>query len=59
LLATFIPSAVYHSVADPDQVSVEAENGLVKNPELVRKVDGDQTASEDSYIEFKTLKLQE
>ncbi len=53
LIAAFIPSAVYHSVAERDQVSVEAENGIVINPELVERVNGDMTASEDGYIEFK------
>ncbi len=54
LLAAFIPSAINQSVADTDQISVEAEVGKVINPELVKFIDGDITASEDGYIEFLT-----
>jgi hypothetical protein len=53
LLAVFVPKAVYHSVAGSDQVSVEAENGQVVNPELVIQVSGDISASEEGYIEFR------
>jgi hypothetical protein len=55
LLAAFIPSAVYQSVAEPDQISVEAEAGTVINPELVTLVEGDVTASENTYIEFRLV----
>lgn len=58
LLAVFIPSAVYHSVADTKNTSVEAENGLIVNPEFVTKVEGDVTASENSYIEFRVQPAQ-
>jgi hypothetical protein len=53
LLAVFVPSVVYRSVADTDNISVEAEQGRVINPELVTKVEGDVTASDNSYIEFR------
>lgn len=53
LLAAFVPSAVYQSVADTDQVSVEVESGVVTRPELVTKVEGDMTASGNGYIEFR------
>lgn len=55
LLAAFIPNAVYESVAESDQVSVEAENGMVINPELVTRVEGDVTASDNTYIEFRLV----
>ena len=55
LLAAFIPSAVYQSVARPDQISVEAENGIIINPELVTLVEGDVTASDSTYIEFSLV----
>jgi hypothetical protein len=55
LLAVFIPGAVYQSTARPDQISVEAEAGLLVNPEFVNIVDNDITASDDSYIEFRVL----
>lgn len=58
LLAAFIPTAVYHSVAKPDTVSVEAERGMVINPEYVSRVEGDMTASEDGYIEFRLVPQQ-
>lgn len=53
LLAVFVPSAVYYSTADTDRVSVEAESGLITNPQLVTKAGGDATASEGGFIEFK------
>ena len=53
LLAVFVPTAVYHSVAETEQISVEAEQGLIINPEYVTKVEGDITASGNTYIEFK------
>ncbi len=53
LLAAFIPSAVYQSVAEQDIVSVEAEQGLIINPDYVRLVEGDMNASDDGYIEFR------
>jgi hypothetical protein len=52
LLAIFIPGAVYRSTANTDQVSVEVESGQFINPDLVQKVEGDVTASEDGYKEF-------
>ncbi len=55
LLAAFVPSAVYHSVAEQDQVSIEAETGLIINPELVTRAEGDVTASGNSYIEFRLV----
>jgi hypothetical protein len=55
LVAMFIPRAIDQSVADSDQVSIEAEQGTVLNPELVELITGDVTASDDSYIEFKAL----
>ena len=58
LLAAFIPSAVYQSVARPDQISVEAENGMIINPELVTLVEGDVTASDSTYIEFSLIPVQ-
>lgn len=53
LLAAFIPAAVYQSIARPNQVTVEVEQGTITNPELVELVKGDITASDNSYIEFK------
>lgn len=53
LLAVFIPSAVYHSVADTGRVSIEAESGSLTNPDLVRRVEGDVSASGNSYLEFQ------
>lgn len=53
LLAVFIPSAMYRSVAGPERVSIEAEQGLIINPEYVTRVDGDVTASGNSYMEFR------
>ena len=53
LLAVFVPTAVYHSVADTDSISLEAEQGMVINPEYVTKVEGDVTASDNTYIEFR------
>ncbi len=52
LLAVFVPSAVYESMAGSERVSIEAESGLIVNPELVTKVQGDASASEGSFIEF-------
>lgn len=54
LLAVFVPTAVYHSVADTGRVSVEAEGGVIIRPEYVTKVEGDVTASGNSYIEFRS-----
>lgn len=59
LLAAFIPSAVYQSVAEQDIVSIEAENGLIINPEYVRLVEGDMNASDDGYIEFSLIPIQD
>lgn len=53
LLAVFVPSAVYESMADPDQISVEAENGLIINAQHVEKIKDDITASGNSFVEFK------
>lgn len=53
LLAVFVPSVVYHSVADTGRVSIEAESGALANPELVTRVEGDMSASGNSYIEFQ------
>lgn len=53
LLAVFVPTAVYHSVADSERVSVEAERGRVNNPGLVEIIDKDMTASGNGYIEFR------
>lgn len=53
LLAAFVPSVVYESMADTDRVSIEAEAGIVANPELVNRVEGDATASDGSFIEFR------
>lgn len=58
LAAAFIPRVVNRSLARPDHVSLEAENGTVFNQEQVRIVGGDITASQSSYIEFK-LKAEE
>lgn len=58
LLAVFIPSAMYHSVADTERVPIEAEQGLIINPEYVTKVDGDVTASGSGYIEFRVTPRQ-
>lgn len=58
LLAVFVPTAVYHSVADTGRVSVEAEQGLVIHPEYVKKVEGDVTASDNTYIEFQVRPLE-
>lgn len=52
LLAVFIPSAMYHSVADTERIPMEAEQGMIINPTYVTEVDGDPTASGNSYIEF-------
>lgn len=56
LLAVFVPSAVYHSIAETDNISVELEHGMIINPEYVTKVEGDVTASGNSYIEFRINK---
>lgn len=56
LLAVFVPSAVYQSMAGNDKVSVEAEQGEVANSSLVEIVDNDMTASGNSYIEFRLTK---
>lgn len=56
LLAVFVPTAVYHSVAGNDKVSIEAESGSVINPDLVEIVDNDMTASDNGYIEFRLTK---
>lgn len=53
LVAAFIPNIVDRSIAEHENVSVEAEHGTVVNPSFVQMVDGDATASEDSYIEFR------
>lgn len=53
LLAAFVPTVVYRSLARPDNISVEVENGIISNPELVEVVSGDITASDDGYIEFR------
>lgn len=53
LIAAFVPGAVYQSVAENDRVSIEAERGKVVNPEFVEIVEGDVSASDNSYIEFK------
>ncbi len=55
LVATFIPSAVYHSIADTDKVSIEVEKGLFINSDRIQKIEGDITASDNAYIEFKVL----
>ncbi|MBA2279456.1 hypothetical protein H0V99_03405 [Candidatus Saccharibacteria bacterium] len=52
LLTAFIPSAVYRSIADTDQVSIEVEKGVIVHPELVNTVSDDVSASGNSYIEF-------
>lgn len=52
LLAVFVPKAVYQTIAEPEEVNVEVESGIIENPENVTKVEGDITASGDSYIEF-------
>ncbi len=54
LVAAFIPKAIDQSIADTDRISAEAEAGQVINPELVKIIKGDLTASEDSYIEFRS-----
>lgn len=59
MLAAFVPSVVYRSAADTDRVSVEAEQGIVINPEFVTKVEGDVSASGNSYIEFRTTPAEE
>jgi hypothetical protein len=59
LLAAFIPGAVNRSKAELEHVSVELEQGIIVNPELVTKVEGDVTASEDGYIEFRLLPTQQ
>lgn len=53
LLAAFIPNAVYDSVAGSDQVSVEAEAGALVHPELIEIIQGDVSASNNTFIEFK------
>ncbi len=53
LLAVFVPTAVYHSMAGSERVSVEAEQGTISNPELVEVVENDMTASGNGYIEFR------
>jgi hypothetical protein len=55
LFAAFIPGAVYQSIAEPEEVNVEVETGIIINPEYVTKVKGDITASGDGYIEFKLV----
>ncbi len=54
LVAAFIPRVIDTSIADTDQISVEAEGGTIINPHLVELVSGDMTASEDGYIEFRS-----
>lgn len=56
LIAAFVPTAVYHSVADTNSVSIEAEQGMVANPDLVSVEKDDITASGNSFIEFKLTK---
>lgn len=53
LLAVVVPGAVYQSMADTDIVSVELEQGIITNPQSVIKADGDVTASESGFIEFR------
>ena len=55
LLAAFVPGAVYESTADTDRASMEVESGIIINPELVNLVEGDPTASEGSFIEFRLV----
>lgn len=55
LLAAFVPSAVYESMADTDRASIEVESGIITQPQLVDLVEGDPTASEGSFIEFKIV----
>jgi hypothetical protein len=51
-LGAFIPSAVYHSVANEERVIVEVESGKINNPALITEVHGDVSAGESGYIEF-------
>ena len=53
LLAVFVPSAMYHSVADTKHVSVEAERGTITNADKVLRVDNDMSASGNGYLEFR------
>ncbi len=53
LLAAFVPSAVYQSTADTEYTSLEVESGIITNPQLVNLIEGDATASDGSYIEFR------
>jgi len=55
VLAAFIPSAVYRSVAGSDRASIEAESGIIINADFVKQIDNDVTASGDSYIEFQPV----
>jgi len=59
LLALFVPGAVYQSVARPEQLSIEAEQGLIINKNLVKIVEGDITASDNSFIEFKLVNIEQ
>lgn len=52
LLAAFIPNIVHRSTAKIDYVSIEAESGVIANPEFVKSVKDDFSASSGSYIEF-------
>ncbi|MDQ3123918.1 MAG: hypothetical protein M3Q14_04530 [bacterium] len=54
MLAAFIPNAVYQSVANEDHIMIEAESGSILNSDFVTKVEGDMTASDNSYIEFRS-----
>ncbi|MDQ3064743.1 MAG: hypothetical protein M3Q36_00530 [bacterium] len=51
-ITAFIPGAVFQSYAREDHVSLEAESGIIINPDLVTIVNGDMTANNNSYIEF-------
>lgn len=52
LLAVFVPNAVYQTIAEPEEIGVEVESGIIENSGNVTRVEGDITASGDSYLEF-------
>ena len=54
LLALLVPGAVYYSTADTNIISIEAENGYISAQENIIESSDDMTASDNTYIEFKT-----
>ena len=53
IMALVVPGAVYYSTADTNIISIEAEKGIIINKDNVLQSSDDNTASDNSYIEFK------